>query len=391
MGTRKILRTLLCALGLCLAQAAHAQVLLGQSESFATEQMLNNVVRVETDTSRGFGFIFGRFGDVLWIATAAHVIYPDRSLVPPKPGTGIRVQFRGLASWFVPAEPTALASHDIAFIGVSAPLAQTATVFWRDNVQVDQPTLGQPLRIAATVGRIAYSSIATGKVTGTANAPRIEIYTGQEGQSGAPVATPEGFVGMYQKSAGERVVTIATVRDEALKAGKPWQLTPAAPLPVPVRLCLTPAAGSTALPHINGPAGIVRRDAINCVQTMSGVNALVSPQPGVLCDPPQVNLPRDPQQTLAVRCYVDPSGVWMSKTDGYLTVTAQGDIWTIEGLPQSKFGAFNGLLTGPPPRLQVQARTQIGSMASGTLMLEPRRLRGRLLVEGQSFDVDLER
>jgi hypothetical protein len=392
MGSCQVLRTL-CALVLWLSHAAQAQVGLGQSEPFATEQMLNNVVRVETDTGKGFGFgfIFGRFGDVLWIATAAHVIYPDRSRLPPQPVAGIRVQLRGLASWFTPAEPPVLASHDVAFIGISAPLAQTATVFWRNNIQVDQPTVGHPLRIAATVGRIAYSPIGTGKVVGTANAPLIAIYMGQEGQSGAPVASPEGFVGMYQKSAGERVVPIATVRDEALKAGKPWQLSHAALLPVAVRLCLTPAARSAALPHINGPAGTVQRDANNCVQTMSGMNILVSPQLGLLCDPSEVNLPRDPHQTLAVRCYVDPSGVWMSKSDGYVTVAAQGDIWTIEGLSQSKFGAFKGLLTGPPPRLQVQMRTPIGSMASGTLTLEPRRLHGRLLVDGQSFDVDLER
>jgi hypothetical protein len=376
-----------------MRHVAQAQVGLGQAEPFATEQMLNNVVRVETDagTAFGFGFIFGRFGDVLWIATAAHVIYPDRSHVPPEPVSGIRVQLRGLAKWFVPAEPPVLASHDIAFIGISAPLSQTGAVFWRNNIEVDQPALGQPVRIAAIVGQIAYSPIGTGKVVGTAQAPVIEIYMGQEGQSGAPVASPEGFVGMYQKSAGQRVVPIIAVRDEALKAGKPWQLLRAPLLPVAVRLCLTPATANAALPQINGPTGTVQRDANNCVQTMSGVNVLVPPQAGVICDPVEVNLPRDPQQTLAVRCYVDPSGVWMSKTDGYVTVAAQGDIWTIEGLTQSRFGPFKRLLSGSPPRLQVQMRTPIGNMASGYLTLEPRRLYGRLIVDGQNFDVDLDR
>jgi hypothetical protein len=392
MGTRQILR-ILCALVLCCTQAAQAQVGLGQPEPFASEQMLNNVVRVESDTNKGFGFgfVFGRFGDVIWIATAAHVIFPDRSRFNPPPVAGIRVQFRGLANWFVPAEPPILASHDIAFVGISAPLTQTAALFWSKDIQVDQPTPGHPLRIAAIGGRIAYSPIGTGKVVGTANAPLFEILTGQEGQSGAPVASPEGFVGMYQKSAGERVVPIATVRDEALKAGKPWHLSPARLLPVAVRLCLTPVDGSAALPQINGPAGIVPRDANNCVQTMSGMNVLVPPQPYVLCDPPQVNLTRDPQQRLAVRCHVDPSGMWTSKSDGYVTVAAQGDIWTIKGLNQSKFGEFEGLLTGKPPRLWVKMRTSIGSMASGTLILDPRRLHGRLFVDGGNFDVDLER
>lgn len=392
MGPLQILR-ILCALNLFWMHAAHAQVGLDNPEPFAAEQMLNNVVHVETNMSQGFGFgfIFGRSGDVLWIATAAHIIFPDLSRVPPQPAAGIRVQLRGRGNWFMPADPPVLASHDIAFIGISAPLAEAGAVIWRNNVQVDNPTLGQSLRIAAIVGQVGYSPIGTGKVVGTFDAPKIEIYLGQEGQSGAPVASPEGFVGMYQRSAGERVVPIATVRDEAIKAGKPWQLSPAPQVPVAVRLCLTPAPGSAELPHINGPAGIVQRDTNNCVQTMSGVNILVSSQPYVLCDPPNVNLPRDPQQTLAVRCYVDPSGVWMSKIDGFVTVEAQGDIWTIEGLHQSKFGAFKGLLTGRPPRLQVQMRTPIGSMASGILMLEPRRLYGRLLVDGQNFDVDLER
>ncbi len=397
MGTRQILR-ILCALVLCAAQATRAQAGPGQPEPFEAEQMLNNVVRVETASDYGFGFIFGRFGDVLWISTAAHLIYPDRSLVPPQPAAGIRVQLRGLANWFVPAESPVLASHDIAFIGISAPLAQAGAIFWRRDIQVDQPPVGQSLRIAGIPGRIAYSPIGTGKVVGNAHTPLIEIYTnqegqskGQEGQSGAPVASSGGFVGMYQKSDGVRVIPIATVRDEAIKAGKPWDLTPAPLSPTAVRLCLTAAPGSSAMPQVNGPAGTVQRDTNNCVQTMSGMNIFVAPQLGVRCDPPRVNLPRDPQQTLAVRCYVDPSGTWISRTDGYVTVEAQGDIWTIEGLPQSRFGAFKGLLTGPPPRLAVQMRTSIGSLASGTLMLEPARLRGRLLVDGQTFDVDLER
>ena len=392
MGTCQIFRIFF---GLIL-YAAHAAQVQGQvgpglPEPFAAEQMLNNVVRVEADGSEGFGFIFGRFGDVLWIATAAHVIFPESPIVPRQPARAIRVQLRGLPIWFVPAAPPDLASHDIAFIGISAPFSQTGAVFWRNDIQVDELTLGQPLRIAASGGRIAYSPSGTGKVVGAARAPLIDISAGQEGQSGAPVASSEGFVGMYQKSAGERVVPISTVQNEALKAGRPWHLLPAPVPPVAVRLCLTPAVGSASLPHINGPAGIVQRDSTNCVHTMSGVNVFLPLELGVLCDPPLVNVPRAPQQTLAVRCYVNPSGVWRSKSDGYVTVAAQGDIWTIEGLSQSKFGAFNGLLTGRPPLLEVKMRTSIGSVAFGTLLLEAMRLHGRLLVDGQNFDVDLER
>lgn len=391
MGTRQILRVL-CALILCLSESAPAQLGSGLPEGGATEQMLNNVVRVETDKSQGFGFIFGRFGDVLWIATAGHVIFPELSLVPAQPAPGIRVQLRGLPNWFVlAAAPPNLASHDIAFIGISAPVSQTGAVLWRNNVEANELMVGQPLRIAGHRGQIVYSPGGTGKIAGTARAPKIEIDIAQEGQSGAPVVSDWGFVGMYQKSAGERVVPISIVRDEAIKAGKPWQLSPVPPPPVAVHLCLTRAAGSAALPHINGAAGAVQRDANNCVDTMSGMNAVVPPQPGMVCDPSHVNLPRDPQQTLVVRCYVDPSGIWASKTDGYVTVAAQGDLWTIEGLAQSKFGAFKGLLTGPPPNLKVEMRTPLGTMASGTLVLEPRNLHGRLQADGQNFDVDLDR
>lgn len=389
MGIRQVLG-LVVALTVTGSQVAQAQVRPDPTGAFVADQMLNNVVRVE-GAGNGFGFIFGRIGDVLWIATAAHVVFPDRSRIPLPPAPAVRVQLRGLASWYVPAEPPVAASHDIAFIGIRAPVAQTGTVFWRSNVQVDQPTLGHPLRIAASSRGIEYSPAGSGKVGGTAQAPLFEIYGGQEGQSGAPVASPEGFVGMYQRSAGDRVVAISTVRLEALKAGKPWQLSAAPRLPVAVRLCLKPRAGSLALPDVNGPGGIVQRDANNCVETTSGLNMLVSPHPHVLCDPPQVNLPADPQQTLAVRCYVDPAGVWTSRSDGFVTVTAQGDIWTMEGLAQSKFGAFTGLLTGSPPRLQVQMRTRTGTVATGALTLEPQRLHGRLLVDGHPHDLDLER
>ncbi|WP_143171420.1 trypsin-like peptidase domain-containing protein [Rhizobacter sp. OV335] len=356
--------------------------------------MLNNVVLVEADAEHGLGFIIGRVGDVLWIATAAHVVFPHRNRTPPQPASRIQVQVRGVPTWFSPEQPPDPASNDIAFIGVRAPLAQmTTALFWRSNVQVNELTPGQSLRIAGMPGLIAYSPSGTGKVSGTPQFPVIEIAAGmgQSGQSGGPVASAEGFVGMYQKSEGDRVVSIGIVRKAALNAGRPWELLPA-PLPnVAVRLCLTAAAESMALPDINGPGGTVKRDAANCVNTMSGINTLVSPQLFVLCDPPQVNLPREPQQHLAVRCYVDPSGAWMSKTDGYAMVAARGGIWTIEGLSQSKFGAFTGLLIGTPPTLQAQMRTLSGSVATGNLTLAPRRLQGVLLVDGQSFSLDMER
>jgi len=394
MGSRQVLR-LLGALIVFISEVARAQLGLGAPESFASEQMLNNVVLVEADGEHGLGFIIGRVGDVLWIATAAHVVYPDRHRTPPQPASRIRVQVRGVPTWFSPAEPPDLARNDIAFIGVRAPMANmTLALFWRSNVQVSQITPGQPLRIAGMPGLIAYSPSGTGKVSGTTQLPVIEIAVGmgQAGQSGGPVASAEGFVGMYQKSAGDRVVPIGIIHRAALDAGRPWELLPAPLASVAVRLCLTAVTGGMALPDINGPAGPVKRDTANCVNTKSGMNALVPPQHLVLCDPPQVTLPREPQQQqLAVRCYVDPSGAWMSKTDGYLMIAARGDIWTIGGLSQSKFGAFTGLLSGTPPTLQVQMRTQTGSVATGNLILTPRRLHGLLLVDGQSFAVDMER
>lgn len=108
-------------------------------------------------------------------------------------------------------------------------------------------------------------------------------------------------------------------------------------------------------------------------------------------EPQTFNLTRDPQQTMEVRCFVNPAGTWRSKIDGFVTVTARGDIWTIDGLGQSRYGNFSGVLTGVPPTLQVQMRTQVGEVATGNLVVEPRRMHGLLMVNGQSFAVELER
>ena len=391
MVTRKVLGLLL-SLTLLLTQSAHAQVGLGMPEPFISEQMLNNVVRIQTDApAEGLGFIFGRYGDVLWIATAGHVAFPDSRLLPHQPVQGIRVQLRGSPAWFAPTSPPVLASHDIAFIGITPPRTQSDTLFWRNNVVAEVLDVGQPLRIAGQPGLIAYGPTGSGRVAGTSQAPVIQIDIGQEGQSGAPVASATGFVGMYLASVGDRVVPIATIRDEALKAGKPWQLSSAPLTPTAVRLCFIPAQGTAGLPKVNGAAGTVQPDASNCVQTMSGTNVFVPPQVGIVCDPPQANLPREAQQTMGMRCYVNPSGMWQSQNDGYVSVATQGDIWTIEGFMLSRYGSFKGLLTGQPPHLQVEMRTPNGNVATGTLMLEPDRLHGRLSVDGQRFDVDLAR
>lgn len=390
MGARQVFRIYL-ALTLNMAATAWAQP-MGHLGAFTSQQMLNNVVVIEAGKEHGFGFIIGRFGDVLWVATAAHVVFADLEVTPPRPASNIRVQVRGSPTWFSPAQPPDLAMHDIAFLGVTAPQTQTASaIFWRSNVQVEQLTVGQPLRILGIDGRIEYGPEGAGTIGGTAQTPAIEIVRGKAGQSGAPVATSEGFVGMYQRGAGERVVPISVIQQQAINARRPWEILPAPPPSVAVRLCLASMAGSQGLPDVNGPGGTVKRDALNCVNTRSGVNMLVPPQLMVTCEPQTFNLTRDPQQTMEVRCFVNPAGTWRSKIDGFVTVTARGDIWTIDGLGQSRYGNFSGVLTGVPPTLQVQMRTQVGEVATGNLVVEPRRMHGLLMVNGQSFAVELER
>lgn len=391
MGTCKLLQVFF-ALIFCFPVSAQQRSAQTALDSYIVDKLLNSSVRIQSDSSSGFGFIFGRTGDVLWVATAAHVIFPDSPHVPAPAASNIRVRLRGLPKVFELAEPAVKAQHDIAFLGVHAPRIETASLFWNRQVEADSIEFDQPLRIAGYEHRIEYSPAATGKVGGSPDAPEIEIQLGQSGQSGAAVVSNRGIVGMYQRSGGFGAIRIGEIRKAALAAGKPWQLT-AAPLPpASVRLCLSLSAGNSVLPVLNGPEGIVELESDSCVRTSSGLIVLVAPDRYMTCEPSSLELPRAPSlQKLSVGCRTDPSGVWESQTGGFVKISGRDNLWNIEGFKTSSYGILKGLMEGRAPRVKVTMRDQYGAVATGTLTLEPQRLYGTLQMGLQSIDVNLER
>lgn len=378
---------------------ASAQSEQSNLDRFITDQLLNNVVVIDvgadTHTPTGLGFIFGRHGDTVWIVTAAHVVFPEfgRSLIADlQAAPGISVQRRNDDRFWIPVLPPQVGfGGDIAFIGVSMPL-QMGPDRWREPVVVRAPDIGDELTIAGKPGEIDFGQ-SGGRVSGfdAAGKAQIEGLKGAEGQSGAPVATALGFVGMYIQSAGQQVIPISAIENAAHAAVLPWQLTDAPAKSIPVRLCLTVTGETGGFLSLNGPAGLVKLDDGSCVSTKSGMNRVV-PVNGVLCVPSEFTLSRDAEQTERITCSINPAGIWQSRTDGFLRIKSFNESsWKINGLEQSPFGWFKGTITSEPNNLVVDAHTQFGLAVTGSLVLEPQRLSGDIIVGGSSYHLEVTR
>lgn len=382
-----------------------SSVVLAQSteevvDQFVSDQLLNNVVQIQVGNNNrsnpGLGFIFGRDGNIIWIATAAHVVFPDfgRPLVVElKPAPGITIQRRGDSrQWRPTNDPEVAFGGDIAFVAVDMPLETMAPDMWREPVVVVGPEVGDAVRIAGMPSNIIYGD-NVGRFIGYDSEGRMQIenLAGRPGQSGAPVATKNGFIGMYTSSAGDRVIPIAVIKNAAVLAHRPWQLSMAPQIPVSVRVCLDVVGGDRSDISLNGPAGIRRLDELGCVNTKSGTNKLVSSM-YTYCEPSEYEIGRQPEQTVRAKCFINPVGIWQSQAHGGVRISRDGErFWRIEGLNMSPFGWIEGNISGALPNLVIDATTQFGLVVTGQLILEQRHLSGRILVGGTPYRLELTR
>lgn len=400
MVSMSLLGLLVALSGLVVFSQAGAAPVQDHVDRYIRNQLLDSVVRVSSESGGksqdGFGFVFGRAGNTIWIATAGHVIFPEfgnTTQARPKPAANIQIwRHDDPRVWTLGGEPELGLGADLAFLPVRMPPSEIGVDLWRQRVVVPDPQVGEPVWIAGKPGEISFD-VSGGQIANSDSSSTVVAVglRGEEGQSGAPVVTARGIVGMYVQSAGNRIVPISIIRDAALQANRPWQLGDVEPPATAVHLCVRYEGSNALALQINGPAGIRSLDDKGCTNTLSGANIIVAKSSNIQCTPASILLARDSEQEVSVKCFVDPQGVWRSVSYGFLQV-AQGDRrWAISGLPMLPYGEIVGTLRGEPPDLWVDARAWNGLVVNGTVRLEARRLHGRLIFGGTPVDIEVTR
>lgn len=380
-----------------LAGPAHGE---DTARALPGDRVLDNVVLITASDNghavHGVGFIFGRFGESLWVATAAHVVFPDYGSDKPRSDQHalplITVTLRGVpAAWALDRPPEFGFGGDIAFLSVHVPPAQLGVDRWSEPVVAQDAGAGTAVRLAGEPHEIVFGADVATVEAATPAGVRIPEPLGQEGQSGAPVVSADGIVGMYTNAGEYKMIPIRTIAEAARKADRPWQLTAAPPVLGEVALCLT-AAGGTGRLVVSNARAVVALDAQGCVRTLAGTNRISSREPWVRCEPGMLELTAGHRITQEVACVVDPAGQWQTHQDGFLTLTYVGDgHWKLDGLQQSRVGWLSGMAMGRPPILTVTGTSAFGAALSGQLEVGPQRLVGRLQAGGTLLELEATR
>jgi len=123
------------------------------------DSALKNVVRIETSGSSGAGFIIGRRGSQLWVATAAHVVFSQSTDADgfPVPMERITMRMRDGREWTAGGVPLRGFGEDLAFLPFQVPSAQEGAPAWRELVIEHDPEPGARARIAATSTAIQFA------------------------------------------------------------------------------------------------------------------------------------------------------------------------------------------------------------------------------------------
>jgi hypothetical protein len=174
----------------------------------AREYYLSNVVAISVDNAlgetieEGYGLIVGRQDTVLWVVTAAHVLYATGSDGLPSPSTLGTVT----ATWVSSPAKHKLAGRaifpqglkDIVFMPIEAPITQQFQDTWLHSVLAHSPKPGDELWLAGKGGTIAVAG--DGFVVGSdaSSVSALDVVRGELGQSGAPIIARQGIVGLYR-------------------------------------------------------------------------------------------------------------------------------------------------------------------------------------------------
>lgn len=392
-----------------LMDCAHAQT------ADLRSLLLNNVARIQAPSDsgvpkNGYGLIVGRELEVLWVATAAHVVKRTPTNDNSADYVSATIYFYGSAQPFrIAAEPR-WTNIDIVFLPVHAPLGANQLVDdWISAVIAPRVSNGDEasllgssadaIAIAPDKGRI---QLASGLATPVQlpDVFNIQGLRGLEGQSGAPVATAQGIVGIYFASgvggpSDAQVISIVSVKRLAEARSVRWELIEnSGPSPVMTRLCIRHLTTERPAVMIGGQIAAPDAAGSACVRLHAGTQAISSTDLDLSCSPSSIKLAEEPSQEVAVSCAIALGGIWTNNDlgGGQLTPITGGK-WAFEGLDLGPYGHVSGQLSGVQPQLYFDGQTANGRPLRGFVHVDRKVLAFHLTMtsSGTPFSFSLTR
>ena len=414
---QRVLLFVLAVLGSSVAELVNAQSsgsagmeqLRASVEEFARTARLNNVVRISGVRDHGYGLIIGRQFDRLFVATARHILHEDFVHGEPGPNSIVQVRLYGFAVLWraVPGEvyqpPRESGVDDLAVIQVLVPrdVQEDGSPYlkadhWREDVIVSDPIPGTAVQLAAMVHDIGYAG-GSARIAQVEDGRPVAFHAlhAEDGQSGAPVATERGFVALYLGSVERQAIPLLDIKEvvETVFHKPIWMLRPVEARSVSRRLCIQLRSKYKCEVGVSGPWGVVQLDAEMCGSSATGPHRVFCRRMGVECEPSRFNLSESTVGAVVVECKLDPSGMWRSHGQGYLSLQRFGNnSWnaTID-LPRQR-GRIVGTVTGSPPVLDLEDGVLRGRYpVSGSIRMSEEGLQLDLVSEGQYIDEVFER
>ena len=347
--------------------------------------VLNNVVMITSSQRNGkpevgYGLIVGRSGDMLWIATARHVVIwppsPTSDKIEHDPATFVDFLWGGQAALALAPRGAIDRDLDVAFIAVRSPLTATGSFErWRTPVLRVAPAKDEEVRIGGSNKRSIELADETGRLLEAGDgehALALQGLVAYEGQSGAPLMSKFGVVGLLSSSgpAGAtqvNAIPIERVRSAAALLLVPWQLSPneVAGGPV-VHVCLRHLGTEHPALTLGGTLRIAGDATGGCGDVSGGDVSVQSPDVDVRCTPDKFLVRDAAAGNLAVRCDPRVSGLWTNTTGGAQVEDVSEDVFSFSGLQYGPYGRITGRLTGWASSLLFEGHTPGGQRVFGT-------------------------
>jgi hypothetical protein len=347
--------------------------------------VMNNVVLISSSQRNGspelgYGLIVGRAGDLVWIATARHVV-----VWPPTPAVDkiefdrrTRVEFLwgGQADIALPPRGAIDPDLDVAFIAVRSPLATGSGLErWRTPVLRLAPARDEEVRVGGSNKRSIELADESGRVVVAGDGERdlaLRGLSAYPGQSGAPLMSKFGVLGMLTSSgpsgASEvHAVPIARVQRAATLLLVPWQLSPneIAGGPV-VHVCLRHLGTEHPALVLGGTLRIAGDANGGCGEVNGGDVGVATPDVDVRCLPDKFMIRDAAASNLAVHCDPRVSGLWTDTSGGAQVEEVSEDAYSFSGLQYGTYGRITGRLTGWASSLIFDGHTVGGQRVIGT-------------------------
>ena len=220
------------------ASASKIATMEAKVAGFVKEERLYNVVKLRGAGGRGYGLIIGRREDKLLVVTARHLLHDDFVNGLPGANAILTVRFYGNEeTWLGVAggtyEPASERVRDVAVIQVVVPSGPDGSGRpymkadrWREDIVVQDAEVNTRVEFAGTVDDIGYAG-GGGRITRVVegNAVEFDGLVGEEGQSGVPVASDRGFLGLYLGVGNPDFVSLMDVKNAVEELGPSlWQL-----------------------------------------------------------------------------------------------------------------------------------------------------------------------